>query len=979
MASNSIFLHILLSIFLSFTITITTAVSTRDTALLLGVKTTQLDDPDSLLSDWEESNSNSVCNWNGITCNNITQDIISIDFTDFSTLSGPFPLDFCRIPSLRHLNISNNFFNGTISSSSFSLCSHIAFLDISSNIFVGKLPEFDKFVNLTFLNASYNNFTGEIPESIGNSLSLELLDLSSNLFLGPIPESLTNLTNLNTFLAPDNFDLSGALPDNLGNLKKLEIFRISNTKLSGKIPDSIGDLVSIKSIDLSANKLAGNIPASIGKLTTLEHLWLYNNVLSGEIPDVFKNLTSLLEFDSSQNNLTGKLPISLAGLQLTSLCVNDNQLEGEIPNILGSNSVLVQLKLFNNRFSGSLPEELGELSDLEEFDVSGNQFEGLLPLKLCNKKKLQKFNCFNNRFSGGIPVSYGDCESIYWVRIANNELSGEIPEGLWGSSGLVHIDASNNRFNGSIPGLVSKSKWLTTLKVSGNGFSGELPDGICGLKEIVEMDLSDNLFSGQLPTCLTGLKKLEKLNLQSNRFIGEIPNVLSSWKELSSLNLSNNKLNGEIPDQIGNLPVLNYLDLNRNLLSGKIPASLTKLKLDILNLSYNNFEGEIPMGLDSEVYVSSLIGNPHLCSQDLKAFPRCHKTKKISYYLVGILSGLAFFLIASLLWLVIRTKLYRKRKSLWKITSFQKVGFKEQDVLVSLMESNVIGMGGSGKVYRVTLKTGQTVAVKKLFGVHRSSQNEPEFWSEMETLGRIRHKNIVKLLFGSVGDDFRALVYEYMENGSLGDMLHIDPKGGFLLDWNKRYEIALGAAQGLAYLHHDCVPSIVHRDVKSNNILLDHEFSPRVADFGLAKTLQFEEEETEAAMSRIAGSYGYIAPEYAYTMKVTEKSDVYSFGVVLMELVTGKRPNDPSFGENKDIVKWLTEAALSSPDKSSDGSWTDLDQIIDPKMNPSSCDYEEIEKVLDVALQCTAMLPINRPSMRRVVELLKDQPTTPSK
>lgn len=961
----------LLSLFLSFTFAIA-AFSTRDAAVLLRVKNTQLADPDDLLTDWVDSVT--PCNWTAVTCDNQTLEIVSIDFTDFGTLAGPFPADFCRIQTLRYLSIANNYFNGSISPASFSLCSHVTFLNISSNTFVGKLPEFEpRFVNLTVLDVSYNNFTGEIPASIGESLLLQVIDFTGNFLSGAVPESLTNLTELRVFLAPENPGLSGPLPESIGRLKKLETFRISSTELSGEIPDSIGDLSSIKSIDLTANSLTGGIPDSIGRLKSIEYLWLYDNKLSGEIPDVFANLTSLVQFDASSNNFTGKLPTSLAGLHLQSLAVNDNQLEGEIPTILSSNPMLTQLKLFNNRFSGSLPESLGENSDLEEFDVSGNQLQGPLPRNLCYKKKLQKFICFNNKLSGNIPESCGDCKSIYYVRTSNNELSGEIPAGFWSSSALQFIDISNNKFQGSIPASISHSRNIQTLLVSGNGFSGDLPAGICSLQEIVVMDLRNNKFSGALPACLTNLKKLEKLNLQSNEFTGEIPNTVSSLTHLSSLNISNNKLSGEIPNEIGNLPSLNYLDLAGNSLSGKIPDSLSKLTLNILNLSNNNLEGKIPNGLDSEVYASSLIGNPKLCSQDLKPFPRCHKKKSASYLVVGILSGLAFFLIVSLLWLVIKAKLFRRNKGLWKITSFQRVGFKEQDVMALLTESNVIGIGGSGKVYRVTLKTGQTVAVKKLYGVHRSSETVSEFQSEMDTLGQIRHKNIVKLLFASDGKDFRALVYEYMENGSLGDMLHVDPKGGYLLDWSKRFEIALGAAQGLAYLHHDCVPSIVHRDVKSNNILLDEEMRPRVADFGLAKTFQVEVKDSDGAMSRVAGSYGYIAPEYAYTMKVTEKSDVYSFGVVLMELVMGKRPSDSCF-ENKDIVKYVTDVALSG-----EGGWGDLYQLIDPKMNATEFEYDEIEKVLNVALQCTSAFPINRPSMRRVVELLKDHTTTPSK
>jgi serine/threonine protein kinase len=287
----------------------------------------------------------------------------------------------------------------------------------------------------------------------------------------------------------------------------------------------------------------------------------------------------------------------------------------------------------------------------------------------------------------------------------------------------------------------------------------------------------------------------------------------------------------------------------------------------------------------------------------------------------------------------------------------------------------------------VKLKSGQTLAVKKLWGeTGQKTESESVFRSEVETLGRVRHGNIVKLLMCCNGEEFRFLVYEFMENGSLGDVLHSEKEHRAVspLDWTTRFSIAVGAAQGLSYLHHDSVPPIVHRDVKSNNILLDHEMKPRVADFGLAKPLKREDNDgvSDVSMSCVAGSYGYIAPEYGYTSKVNEKSDVYSFGVVLLELITGKRPNDSSFGENKDIVKFAMEAALCYPSPSAEdgamnqdslGNYRDLSKLVDPKMKLSTREYEEIEKVLDVALLCTSSFPINRPTMRKVVELLKEK------
>ncbi|KAA8531508.1 hypothetical protein F0562_006139 [Nyssa sinensis] len=948
-----------------------------DGAILLRAKNDQLDDPNGLLGDWVETSHNAPCNWTGITCDPQNDAVVSIDLASVG-ISGVFPAGFCRIPTLRNLTLSDNNLNGTLSSESISLCSRLHLLNLSFNFLHGELPAFTwEFVNLSVLDLARNNFSGEIPVSFGRFPGLQVLSLFGNSLSASIPEYLTNLTELTRFELAYNPFKPGPLPSTIGKLTKLENLWLPNSNLNGDIPDSIGNLIALKNLDLSTNSLSGKIPDTISGLKSVVQIELYDNQLTGELPDTFTNLTSLLRFDASQNNLTGKLPKSLAGLPLESLNLNDNSLEGEIPEILSSNPALTQLKLFNNSFSGTLPVNLGRNSNLEDFDVSGNEFEGPLPPNLCYRKKLQNLIIFKNRFSGTIPASYGDCDTLTYVRIFNNELSGKVPARFWSFPGLGFIELKNNRFEGTIPPSISGARDLTSLLVSGNNFSGEFPSEICGLQELVVIDISRNGFTGELPSCLTNLKKLQKLDLQENKFAGGIPSSVSSWTDLTELNLSNNNLAGKIPTELGDLPVLTYLDLSRNLLSGEIPAELTKLKLNKFNISDNKLEGKVPPGFNQEFLISSLMGNPNLCSSDLKPLPQCPKPKPASIYLIGILAALAILLLGSLIWYwVVKTRKLHpfgsKSKRSWNTTTFQRIGFNEEDVLASLMEDNLIGAGGSGRVYRVKLKSGQTVAVKRLWGGNCQLESEAVFLSEVETLGRIRHGNIVKLLFSCVGEDFRVLVYEYMENGSLGDVLHGEK--GVLLDWPKRFAVAVGAAQGLAYLHHDCVPAIVHRDVKSNNILLDEEFRPRVADFGLAKTLHKEGDRD--VMSRVAGSCGYIAPEYAYTLKVTEKSDVYSFGVVLLELVTGKRPNDESFGENKDMVKWVTEAALSSPEQGSGDSGSSYDvlgQLIDPRMNLSTRDYEEIEKVLNVALLCTSAFPINRPSMRRVVELLKEQ------
>lgn len=965
-----------------------TSSSNRDVVVLLRVKANELQDPSGLLADWQQSAPNAPCNWIGIGCDNRTNEVVSLNLGS-SNISGYFPADFCRIQTLRSLDLSDNSFGGTLSPEALTLCSHLQFLNLSANVFVGGLPELQtQFVNLTTFDLSMNNFSGEIPASYGSHLpNLQVLRLLSNFLNGSIPDFLTNLTELTRLEIADNSFAPSPLPADIGRLTELENLWFPSSNIIGSIPESIGNLKSLKNLDLSFNSLTGRIPESIGGLIAVEQIELYENQLSGEIPDTFSNLTSLYNFDASSNNLTGRIPESLSGLALESFNLNDNNLEGQIPENLALNQYLYQLKLFNNRLSGNLPVNLGRNSGLEDFDVSGNFLEGPLPPNLCSKKQLDRLVLFNNNFSGPIPESYGECSSLTYFRVFNNELSGVVPPSFWSLPGLTMFELRNNRLEGEIPPSVSNARNLTGLLISGNNFSGQLPEGICELEQLQIMDISRNRFSGKVPSCITKLNKLLKLDVQENSITGEIPTSVTTWTDLTELNLSGNQFSGAIPAELGELPDLTYLDLSGNLLSGEIPLDLSKLKLNKFNLSNNRLQGRVPSTFDNKIFVSSLMGNPDLCSPDLKPLPACQKRRPVSLVLVGILSALSGILVVSFLWLLIKSKKLNlfadTGKKSWKMTAFQRLWFNEDDIVAFLSQDNLIGTGGSGQVYRVMLKNGQTVAVKRLWDANRGPESEEVFQSEVETLGRIRHGCIVKLLFSCSGENFRMLVYEYMENGSLGDVLHGE-KGGVLLDWHTRFKIAIGAAQGLAYLHHDCVPAIVHRDVKSNNILLDEEFRPKVADFGLAKTLHKTMEEGGQLMSQIAGSCGYIAPEYAYTLKITEKSDVYSFGVVLLELITGKRPNDPCFGENKDIVKWVTEVALSSSEQptANDTAKTCadcLDHLADARLKPSTSELEEMRLVLDVALQCVSSLPMNRPSMRRVVELLKDKSRARSK
>lgn len=842
------------------------AAASGDYEVLLRVKESQLDDPDGLLGDWVVNSERNPCNWTGISCDPKNGTVVSIDLTGLN-IAGWFPYDLCRIRTLRNLSLGDNVLGGTLTSPSFALCSRLSLLNLSSNNFVGDLPDFSSgFATLEVLDLSFNNFSGEIPPSFGLLPSLKVLSLVADLLNGSIPSFLCNLTELTRLELTLNPFQQASLPEDIGNLTKLEYLWIAGSNLIGGIPESIGKLTSLWNMDLSGNALTGRIPDSIGNMESLEQIELFNNQLSGELPEAISKLRALRNLDVSQNNLTGNLPEKIAAMPLISLNLNDNLFTGEVPGVLAANPQLQQLKLFNNSFTGSLPSELGKNSDLaDDFDVSTNGFTGELPQYLCYRKKLQRIVVFNNRFNGSIPSSCGDCDTLNYIRLQNNQFSGEVPSGLWSLQGLTHLELQDNQLEGTIPPSISSAKDMTSLLVGGNSFSGSIPSEICQLHKLQVMDLSKNKLTGEVPGCITALKKLQKLEMQQNRLAGAIPATVESWTDLTELNLSNNRLSGAIPPELGDLPVLTYLDLSCNSLSGEIPSELTKLTLNKFNVSDNRLYGRVPSGFDHELFISSLMGNPGLCSPNLSPLHRCSTSGKARLYIVVALAICALVLFVSLIWFL-RTKLHicgGKRKRLWKITTFQRIGFSEGDLFDHLKEGNLIGSGSSGQVYRVRLKSGQIVAAKKLWGGTQNPEAEAVFRSEVDTLSRVRHGNIVKLIFSCIGENSRVLAYEYMENGSLGDLLHGEKCAG-LLDWPQRFRIALGAAQGLAYLHHDCVPQIIHRDVKSNNILLDEEFGPHVADFGLAKTLQQVRadaaSEGQEVMSKIAGTCGYIAP-----------------------------------------------------------------------------------------------------------------------
>ncbi|KAJ8437862.1 hypothetical protein Cgig2_002996 [Carnegiea gigantea] len=948
------------------------ALSLNQEGLYLQSAKQALDDPDRALSSWDPL-SDTPCGWTGVSCDRSTGSVISVDLSN-TNVGGPFPLILCRLQSLSFLSLANNTINASLPSD-ISTCRNLRYLDISQNLLVGELPEsLAELPELVHLDVSGNNFSGEVPASFGSFQNLEVISLVANLLDGPFPSFLGNVSTLKQLNVSYNPFMPSRLGDEIGNLTSLEVLWAAQCNLVGEIPDSLGRLKKLTDLDLSMNSLTGSIPSTLTELTSVIQIELYSNSLTGELPSSgWSKMTALRLLDASMNELNGTIPDELTRLPLASLNLYENSLEGEIPESIADSPNLYELKLFSNRLTGDLPRKLGENSPLNLIDVSSNQLSGEIPPNLCSKGQLEELLMIHNSFTGQIPESLSECRTLTRIRFGNNQLSGNVPSGLWGLPHMYLLELVHNSLSGEISKSIASASNLSQFLISNNRFSGQIPEEVGFLGALVSFVANDNQFSGQLPSSIVDLKLLGRLDLHNNQLSGELPDGFKSLKKLNDINLANNQFSGQIPAEIGSLSTLNYLDFSGNRFSGQVPDGLQNLKLNQLNLSNNNLSGELPPLFAKETYKNSFLGNPGLCGDIPGLCQNRAEVKKQKYVWVlrsiFVLAAIVFVL--GVLWFYYKYKNFKLAKraidrSKWTLMSFHKLGFSEYEILDCLDEDNVIGTGASGKVYKAVLSNGEAVAVKKLWSssnklghggdLEKGIAQDDGFEAEVETLGKIRHKNIVRLWCCCKTRDCKLLVYEYMPNGSLGDLLH-SPKGG-LLDWPTRYKIALDAAEGLSYLHHDCVPPIVHRDVKSNNILLDGEFGAKVADFGVAKVVEATGKGTKS-MSVIAGSCGYIAPEYAYTLRVNEKSDIYSFGVVILELVTGKRPVDPDYGE-KDLVKWV----CTTMDQKG------VDHVLDPKLD--SCFKEEMRKVLNIGLLCTSPLPINRPSMRRVVKMLQE-------
>ncbi|XP_058114456.1 brassinosteroid LRR receptor kinase BRL1-like [Magnolia sinica] len=935
--------------------------------------------------------------------------VASLHHLDLShnNLSGEFSrIGFGNCTNLTVLNLSYNGLSGVGFPASISNCQQLEMLDLSHNMLEDKIPLLlGDFRSLQKLVLAKNQFSGEIPLELGRLCGIiQELDLSENSISGGIPSSFASCSSLEILNLGHN-QLSGDFIDSvISTLSSLKRLSIAFNNLTGSVPMSLRNCSQLEVLDLSSNGFNGTIAAGFcSKFDSLQKILLSGNFLSGAVPSELGNCKSLRTVDLSFNQLSGQVPSVIWELpQLTDLVLWANSLDGEIPDGLCSGGRSLQtLILNNNLISGSIPLSLTNCKDLIWVSLSNNLLTGGIPAGIGNLQKLAILQLGNNSLSGEIPPELGNCSNLIWLDLNSNKLLGAVPPWLAIQTGKI------------VPGVVSGKQFAFVRNEGGTacrGAGGLLEfEGI--RKErlldypIVHSCPSTRVYTGTTVYSFSGNYSMIYLDLSYNSLSGTIPDDFGSMYYLQVLNLGHNKLMGMIPDSFGGLKQVGVLDLSHNSLEGFIPASLGTLSfLSDLDVSNNNLTGLIPSSGQLTTFPSSryennsgLCGVPlPLCSPASKVHSNSNSGGKRQSMAGSVVIGIAISLlfVITLTFALYRMKKFQKSEeqreqyidslptsgsSSWKLSgvleplSINVATFEKplrKLTFAHLLEAtngfsseSLIGSGGFGDVYKARLKDGCTVAIKKL--VHVTGQGDREFTAEMETIGKIKHRNLVPLLgYCKIGDE-RLLVYEYMKWGSLEMVLHDRRvKGGnSKLDWATRKKIAIGSARGLAFLHHSCIPHIIHRDMKSSNVLLDENLEARVSDFGMARLMNALD--THLSVSTLAGTPGYVPPEYYQSFRCTTKGDVYSYGVILLELLSGKRPIDPTeFGDNN-LVGWAKQLMREKR----------ACEIFDSELTGEKSGEAELYQYLKIACDCLDDRPFRRPTMIQVMAMFKELQT----
>ncbi|CAL5201066.1 unnamed protein product [Lathyrus oleraceus] len=855
----------------------------------------------------------------------------------------------------------------------------------------------DNFCHVVTIILNMQNLPGTLPPELNRLRYLQIIDLSRNYLNGTIPKEWGSMMNLLNITLSGN-RLTGSIPKEIANISTLIQLDLTGNQMSGNIPSELGSLTHIRTLQLSSNNFTRELPATLAKLTALRDFRISDNQLSGKIPGFIQNWTNIDTLIVQGSGLSGPIPSEISLLRniielrisdlngseyaplpqlsnmklLTRLVMRNCNINGKLPNYIGNMAALKHLDLSFNKLSGAIPSSYAEMSSVNFIFLTGNLLTGGVPPAW--GKNVEVDLSYNNfTINQESPICRNDKVNLFSPSWARNDIGTnscfECPKHFY--SLYINCGGNHEQVNGTSYEYDQDSSGPARFYVSDNP---TVKWAFSSTGKFIDSDIFGNTFTPESISKLTMVDselymkaRVSPISLTYYGFCLANGNYTVNL-HFAEIMFTDGQTYGSLGRRVFDI----YLqgksvqkDFNIAKEARGVGKKIIKQFNDVVVTS-NTLEIRLYWaGKGTQYLPNKSVYGPLISAISVKSDSPPRSISAGAVVGIVVAATIIIILVFGILWW---KGCFGKKNSLAK-------ELKSLDLQTSLFTlrqiksatnnfdiSNKIGEGGFGPVYKGSLPNGTMIAVKQLSS--KSKQGNREFLNEIGMISALQHPYLVKLHGCCVEGDQLLLIYEYLENNSLARALFGPEEHQIKLDWSTRKKICVGIARGLAYLHEESRLKVVHRDIKATNVLLDKDLKPKISDFGLAK---LDEEDNTHISTRIAGTYGYMAPEYALHGYLTDKADVYSFGVVALEIVSGR---SNTLYRSKEEAFYLLDWAHLMKEKG------DLMELVDRRLG-SNLNKKEAMVVINVALLCTNVTSNLRPSMSSVVSMLKGRSAVP--